>query len=212
MIDFSAQEKEAAFDAISSCFYEQNFSTLGKADFELLMFHILLQHLQTSNQPTDDYSISKLLGITQQRIRNLKIKHLLRYGQEQDWKEELANTALQHPHYSNNDQIITLSFDDPNVMIEVQHFIEENGGFIDFSFNPKLLRMKTEDFAQLMITVGLSKNEAAVYKKIRTLYREETSGNSEITKESIPAMLKNCGVSFCKMIIENTISCILGKI
>ena len=74
MVEFSTKEKTDAFDQIAACFYEQNFSTLSKADFELLMFHFLLQHLKEINNPIDDYSVSKILGITQQRVRNLKIK------------------------------------------------------------------------------------------------------------------------------------------
>lgn len=103
MKEFSIKEKEAAFDKIASYFYEQNFSTLGKSDFELMMFHIYMQHLKDTNSPNDDYSVSKALGITQQRVRSLKIKQQLRYGQTEDWKVELAKTALNHPHYSDDE-------------------------------------------------------------------------------------------------------------
>lgn len=210
-MDFSTKEKEAAFDRIASCFYEQNFSTLGKSDFELMMFHIYMQHLKDTNSSYDDYSVSKALGITQQRVRSLKIKQQLRYGQTEDWKVELAKTALNHPHYSDDEKYITLSFDNPIIMIETQHFIEENGGFVDFSFNPKLLKMKTNDFACLMVEVGLSKDEKEVMKTIRSLYQEEERGDTAITKESFILRLKKGGIEFAKSIIEGVITNIISN-
>ena len=210
MLNFETTEKEAAFDLITSYFFEQNFGTFGKTDFELLMFHIYIQHLKKNDSPIDDYSISKTLGITQQRVRNLKIKRQLRYGQTADWKVELANTALKHPHYSEDDHFITLSFDDPTIMIEVQHFIEENGGFVDFSFNPKLLKMKTCDFACLMVEIGMSKNDKEAWKCIRTIYRAEKGGDEEITKDTLLTTVKKGGITLGKMVIETIVSCIIS--
>ncbi len=206
MATFSALEKEAAFDRIASCFFEQNFGTVGKADLELMAFDILMQHLHKAGDPTDDYSISKTLGIPQQRVRNLKIKQQLRFGHTFDWKKELAATVVNHPHYSEDDKYIILSFNDPNIMIETQHFIEINGGFVDFSFNPKLLRMKTCDFARLMIEIGLSVNEKETWKQLRKIYREENGGDAEITKEALPSILKKGGLELGKMALETVAS------
>ncbi len=212
MNNFTQPEKIAAFDQIAPYFFEQNFATFGKSDFELLMFHIFLEHLKTTDKPSDDYSISKILGITQQRVRSLKIRRCLRYGQAGNWKVELATAALKHPHYSGNDQYITLSFDDPTVMIETQHFIEEKGGFVDFSFNPKLLKMKTYDFAHLMLEIGILENEKEVWKKMREIYRDENGGDVEITRDTFMETIKKGGIDLAKEAITSVVPCIIGQI
>ncbi len=208
---FKDSEKQLAFDKIASCYYAQNFGSVGKADFDLLMFHIFHKHLSSIGAPTDDYSISKSLGITQQRIRNYKIKEHLRYGEEEnaDWKIELMKEALHHPHYSTDDQFITLSFDNPNVLIEVQHYIEAKGGFVDFSFNPKLLKMRTLDFVRLIVEIGNEKNEEDVWKLLRSTYRIETEGNEIITKDTFGEALKKGGLSLGKTIIETIATTLL---
>lgn len=211
MLEFSPQEKEEAFDLLSSMFYQQNFATLGKTDFDLLMFHLYLNHVINNGLPEDDYTISKDLGITQQRVRSLKIRDHLRYGQKEKWENILGRTALQHPHYSDDDRYIILSFDNPSVMIETQHFIEANGGFVDFSFNPKLLKMKVTDFTKLIIEIGLSKNEKEVIKRLQALYREETGKDQIITKDTLWNQIKDGSLETCKVVIQTIIAAVISK-
>ena len=77
------QKKADAFDRIAKLFYFRNFGTANKSDIELLMFDFLLNVLIENNTDNDnvldynecsDYYIAKLLGITQEKVRNLKVK------------------------------------------------------------------------------------------------------------------------------------------
>lgn len=171
-IQFTTEEKEALFDKLASRCYRQNFGMLTKNEIEMLFFSALLDHCRTENISISDYEISELLGITQQRVRNLKVKEHLQYGSKLNWKKELASQAAMYPHFSADGTNITLSFEDPNVLIEVQHFIEQHGSFVDYSFNPKLLKMPVRDFASLLLEVGCTTNEAQTISKIRELFSE----------------------------------------
>ena len=85
-ITFTEKEKCEMFDKIAEKFYNSNFGQTSKADFELLMFNFYIRKIISDNMNSDgtidynkcsDYKISKGLGITQQKVRNLKVKNQL---------------------------------------------------------------------------------------------------------------------------------------
>lgn len=209
-LSFSDNEKIHAFDRMAVCFLNNNFGSVSKSDLELIFFSILMEHLQANNLSTDDYFISNILGITQQRVRNLKIKNQLRNQYAYDWKVELMRLA-RTARYSDDDRYITISLDNPILMIEIQHFIETKGGMVDFSLNPKLLKMQTCDFAVLLLEIGMAKNEKAVWKLLREKYRAEAKEIEEITKENWRKKVGKGTYTFAKDVIVGILSDALSK-
>lgn len=204
MIHLSDSEKIEAFDRISECFLQQNFGSVGKSDLELMFFSIVIEHLLKHDLPYDDYTISKLLGITQQRVRNLKVKNQLRYEHSFDWKNALLS-KVSNASFSPDDRFIIVFIDDPNLSIEVQHYIEANGGHVDYTLNPKLLKMNTRDFAKLLVEIGSVDHEKEVWKALRQVYREENEDIGEITKDTIGTRLKNGTFSMVKEVITGIV-------
>ena len=203
-LSFSTDEKVKAFDRMAECFLNNNFGSVSKSDLELIFFSVLMEHLQANHLPADDYTISNILGITQQRVRNLKIKNQLRNQYAYDWKAELVRLT-KNARYSDDDRYITISLDNPILMIEIQHFIEDKGGMVDFALNPKLLKMPTCDFAVLLLEVGIAKDEKAVWKLLREAYRRENDGIEEITKENWRKTVSKGTLDFAKGIISEMI-------
>lgn len=204
-LQFTEHEKIAAFDRFSECFLKQNFGSVGKSDLELLFFSVVWEHLQAHHISTDDYFISNILGITQQRVRNLKIKNQLRNQYAYDWKADLVRLA-RNARYSDDDRYITISLDNPILMIEIQHFIETKGGMVDFSINPKLLKMQTRDFAVLLLEIGMVQNENGAWKLLREVYQTETNGIEEITKENWQKTVGKGALNFAKGVIAELLT------
>ena len=81
---FNTDKKKAdAFDRIAEKYYFNNFGTFSKSEIDLLMFDIYLEQSIINNKlntnlvnynAVSDYKMARNLGITPQRIRNLKIK------------------------------------------------------------------------------------------------------------------------------------------
>ena len=209
-LSFSDNEKIRAFDRMAVCFLNNNFGSVSKSDLELIFFSILMEHLQVNNLSTDDYFISNILGITQQRVRNLKIKNQLRNQYAYDWKAELVHLA-RTARYSDDERYIIISLDNPILMIELQHFIEINGGMVDYSLNPKLLKMQTCDFAVLLLEIGMAENEKAVWKLLREKYRAEAKGIEEITEENWRKKVGKGTLNFAKDVISGVLSDALSK-
>lgn len=82
-VNFEDTDKAQCFDKLAAHFYNANFGQMSKADIELLMFDFYLCKMIDEHKSADgsidynecsNYKISQDLGITQQRVRNLKIK------------------------------------------------------------------------------------------------------------------------------------------
>ena len=90
-MNWTIHEKAKMFDEITAHYYNHNFGSFSKSDIDLLMFKFFLEKEIENNVNGDnlldynsvsDYEISKKLGITQQRVRTLKIKKQLIYPTE----------------------------------------------------------------------------------------------------------------------------------
>ncbi len=170
---FTDSEKIKLFDEIASHFYEVNFGQMSKSDFELLMFSIYLDKMIEENKNSDetidynlcsDYKISKELGITQQRVRNLKVKKQLIYPIKFDWEKALAK-LIENARYDKPTQKIILNIPDPNLYLEIQNFIEENGSYIEKQLNSKVLKIRVENFIELALTLEDDKTKKEIIKK-----------------------------------------------
>lgn len=173
-------EKRRAFETISGYFYQRNFGRMGKADLDLLMFSFYLDHLSENNLPDDDYSISTALGITESRVRNMKIKRELQYPSNKNWKEDFIK-RIPYAVYDDKTALVKVSIPDPNVKRELEHFIDEHNWYSEYQLNTKLLQMRADQFIKLSLAI----NEE---------YSQE-SGKPIESEEEIENRLKKCASS-----------------
>lgn len=150
--------KEEAFNEIARLFYYQNFSTASKSEIDLLMFHFYMKALvaQYSDEngvldydTCSDYEISKQLGITQERVRNLKIKAQARYPEPFDWKKSFQSLEGKI-RYDEQKKRIVIPISDPNLYIEIKNYIEENGGYVEVQRSGNYLQIRPEYYIFLL--------------------------------------------------------------
>ncbi len=202
-IAFSPEEKIRHFDELSDLFYKRNFGNASKADIELLMFHFYLEKLLCENQNNDglannsacsDFRISQELGITQQRVRNLKVKKQLVYPVEYDWQKALAN-RMNLARCDETGTKVTVPINDPNLFMEIENFIEEQGWFIEKQLNNKLLQMRVEFFVQLAIAIASDKDQKSILKMLN-----EKEKSNTVKVDTIGSYLKNNADSFIDIV------------
>ena len=143
--EFSVEEKAAAFDEIAKHYYSSNFGSISKSDLDTLIFTIFLRHHKKHGSSTDDYTLSKTLGITQGRIRSLKQKSQLQYPESISWKESFA-TYIQNARYDEVKRLVKVTIPEINIMIELRHFLEEHGWYDEYQLNPKLFQCRLDIF------------------------------------------------------------------
>lgn len=197
-MEFKNEEKIALFDKIAALYFNKNFGSTSKADFETLLFSEYIEHCLKSNLPFDDYTLSKDLGITQSRIRSLKERKELKYPYKDfNWKIPFAQ-AVEKAKYDEHDHYVKFIVQDVNVMKEARHFIEEKGWYDEYSLNKKLLRIPLDCFAEICLEDDSISNlfSAEVKKKIK---RVANSDNeiikflNDFSKEGFKSFLMSAG-------------------
>ena len=178
-------QKAKAFDKIADMFYKRNFGSATKSEIELLMFSIFMdamisKHTDNGTQVLNynecsDYKIGKILGITQEKVRTLKVKKQARYPEEFDWRESLMSIQDQI-RYDDEKKKIIIPASDPNLYNEIRNFIEEKGGYIEIQRGQNCIQMRPEYFFILLYNGVEDENDK---KKIREEFAKKLRGINE---------------------------------
>ena len=164
---FSIEEKARAFDRIAENYYYGNFGSMQKADLDVLLFSIYINQLMDKSenyQGYSNYTVSKLLGITQSRVNSLKEKEELKYpSYKRDWKE-LFKSVCDNARFE--DGKIKIFIPERSVFLEVKHAIELNGGYIETQLNSALLQVRPEYFIDVC-TVVFSDDKDTIEKNVK---------------------------------------------
>ena len=158
------EAKAAAFDRLAGRYYLQNFGTFPKAEIDLLMFDAYLERLYAQEDATEndfsDYTLSKLLGITQSRVRSLKERKELKYPSSYDWKEAFVAVVDKATYHNGK---IEIYLRDIRLHTELCNIVQELGSYSETQMTRQLLVVTPPVFIDLMIKASesdLSKREA----------------------------------------------------
>lgn len=207
-MDWSTDEKAAMFDEIAAHYYNRNYGTFSKSDMDLLMFSFFLDNIIKDHTDScgvldynsvSDYKISQELCITQQRVKSLKIKKQLMYPIKYDWKTAFA-TLLKNARYDSSTQKIVVSIPDPNLLLDIQDFIEEKGGYISTQINSKLLQVRVEYFIELSILVSDVESRKSIIKGIKKTIKDDNKDEHLFDSNNIGKSLLDIGVNITSLI------------
>jgi len=165
--------KAEAFDTIAEQFYFCNFGTMQKTDIETLLFSLYLDRILDQSEEDmneySDYRLSKILGITQNRVSTLKERKQLKYPYENfHWKESFKR-IMGHARYEKGR--VKLNIPDRNLFIEVKNAIELNGGYIETQMSANLLQVSPEYYIDLILCVSDETNREEIRKKLKEEFR-----------------------------------------
>ncbi len=192
-ITFTTEEKARMFDEIAEKFYNRNFGSLSKADMDLMMFRFYFEALMGDNtyqngninfHTCSDYNMSRELGISQQRVRNLKVKYQLTSPTDFAWEAALSKLT-EKAKYDKDSQKITLNIPDPNLYIEIQNFIEEKGAYVEKQLNSKILQLRTDDYITLILATEDDANKKRIIKSIKEQNKANEKDNSVLDEHNI---------------------------
>ena len=207
----SEKEKAAAFDEIAKQFYFCNFGTMQKSDIETLLFSLyidrILEMSEEDMQSYSDYTLSKQLGITQNKVSALKVRKELKYPYPKfDWKKSLARIS-ENARYENGK--IKIHIPDKNLYFEIKNAIESMGGYVEVQLNSTLLQVSPEYFLNLMVEIADEADRDEFRKKLKEEFRKQKLEIEAIEAESIRTVIKERGSDTAiEMIIGIMESCI----
>lgn len=202
-IEFTNEEKVEMFDEIAKKFYNHNFGTFSKSEMELMMFNFYIKKIVSTNVESDntlnynyssDYYISKDLGITQQKVNNLKIKNQLVNPIEFDWKKSFLK-LVGNARFDNKSGKVLINIPDPNLYIEIKHYLENHGGYIETQLNRNLLKIRVEYFIQLLVEIEPEKERNIIIKEIKKYIKKENKDENIFSKDNIAKSLLDLTVN-----------------
>lgn len=202
---FTPVEKGKLFDEIADYYYRCNFGTMSKSEIDLLMFKFYFEKMMNKNMNKDgtlnynaisDYQIANRLGITESRVRSLKVKYHLKYGNEFDWKKAFAK-LVSNARYEKDTHKIIVNIPDPNLYREIQNYIEENGAYVEKQLNSKLLQIRVEYFIALVLCDEPEDNRKKIIKKLKEQFKEANKSEDSFDEKNIGKSLIDiaCNVS-----------------
>jgi len=215
-ISFTDDEKIQIFDEIISHFYNANFGQMSKADIELMMFRFYIEKMVAENRFEDgsinyqmcsDYRISQDLGITQQRVRNLKVRNQLTNPIDYDWKVALAKLT-EHARYDSRKHMVMLNIPDPNLYLEIQNFIEENGAYVEKQLNSKILKLRAEHYIDLIVSLEPEESRRRIIKRLKKQLKDEGKDNLVLDESNVGKVLLDSALNITTIVanLSNIIS------
>lgn len=187
-----AKEKAEAFDKIAEAYYNRNFGSISKSDFDVLMFSIYIERLLEQNESDmesySDYELSKQLGITQSKIKNLKVKKELLYPYEDFKWENSFSRVCENARFE--DGKIHININDPNLFIELKHFVELRNGRVDIQLNSNSFVISVDMFFELLVYIGKEEDKKIILKSIKETYQKNEIEIKNIEKASLSKTIK----------------------
>lgn len=178
--------------------FSKRFGSFAKTDYETLMFSIYLEML---DKPARDYDISLELGITETKVRNLRVKAQLVYPKPLLCKTELAE-AIKKGFFDPDNCTLTIMIEDPSTQSYIKNQIEKQQGIVLLGYNPKHLTLPIESY--ILIAASLEENETTAIQKLNEKWLAQDEKASEIKKEDLVAQYwtKNKGLGLLKLMLD----------
>lgn len=191
------KSKAAAFDKLAEHFYHQNFSTMTKAEIDLLMFSEYLERIYAlegdDESQSSDYALSKVLGITQSRVSSLKERKELKYPSKFVWREEFRK-VLHKAEYINGK--VQIYINDHRLYMELCNVVKELGSYSETTLTKQLLVVSLPAFVDLMVECEENEQtkERMREKLCEILRANEVDAEKYLAKkETFKSALKNKG-------------------
>ena len=168
-----------------------------------MMFRLYIEKLIKQHRNPDgtvdyrkcsDYKISKDLGITQQRVRNLKVKNQLIHPIQYDWKAAFAKLT-ENARYDKASGKVTMNIPDPNLFLEIQNFIEEQGAYIEKQLNSKILQLRGEYYIDLIISLETEESRKTIIKSLKKHFKDSGKDDEAFDEKNIGKSLIDLSVN-----------------
>ena len=160
--------------------FTRRFGSFSKSDYEVLMFTIYLDSL--SDEPVYDYLISQKLGITESKVRSLRVKSQLLYPKDIPWKQVLSD-AIKNGNYNEKDNTLTITIEDPSCQARIRYEIESSFGTANLNLNSKQLTVPIESL--LAVALAQESDKEKILAELNKAWLRGNKLRERITRESL---------------------------
>lgn len=183
-VNFSTEEKNKFFEWLNENYFNKNFGSVSKADFETYLFSLYyenkLNQVGKHRIMIDDYSIGQELGLTNSRVRSFKERKQLKYPiVDYLWKRDIVE-YMNNAHFDEKKDLIKFSIPDVNVLKDLRHFVEVHGWYDEYQLNTKLFQCNLNTFINLCKAIddeNINNEDKDKLKNLAQKYSKEEEKN-----------------------------------
>lgn len=212
-IDYSSISDECKNWLLKTCF--ERFNSISKSDYDVAFFQVLMEN---GYRDKTDFELSRLLKLTETKIRNLRYKCKLEYPIEDNYETQLKE-ILQKATYKVDGNKIQFSIKDKMLRSYVNDLLEADGNFTDSSFNSSIVKLTPMDLVDLMKKLCGNKSNQdfenvrkLVQKSMHASLKEFPKSNSEKIKEGAISFIKDVAGKVAPRFSDLLVDSITGQI
>lgn len=182
-----------------------SFGSMSKRDIDILMF-TALQDLGIIDSNPQIYDVLRLLHITRSKARNLIYESTLR-RQEADkmdayLKKELERVIVQ-PKFLKEGDKICIEIDNPLLIDYIRQQLRDLGHITDGSFSSELVKMTSNAFTDLYVSILSDANLSNIKAKFVALGLERDKTPKAIVKQVL--------MSICRIVLGRAGEALAGS-
>lgn len=164
------------------------FGSMNKNDYEVALFTLLLRN---GYSQMSDFDISRELKITETKVKRLRYESNLVYPNNEDLNEQLKNLLNNAKYRMAGSNKIQFLVKDKMLRSYASKILEEQGGFIDSSFNSDIVSVNPEDMILLLCIVSgqNSKDTNDTLTKIKSELRKSKKRLDKTMKDKAMQIL-----------------------
>lgn len=185
----------------------QHFGRLNKKDYELAVFHLLLQN---ELKDCSDFAISRKLKITEAKVKQLRYEvNLVIEKNDSVYREELMQLMSTASYkFADSDKKIQFCVNDKMLRLFLNDQLNQIGSFADSSFNSNIVSVTAKD---LLFLLGADKHADTV-KKINQSLRDNGKNLPQDMRSKLSGLAESIAKDFGSKISPNVTSWIAGQL
>lgn len=185
----------------------QHFGRLNKKDYELAVFHLLLQN---ELKDCSDFAISRKLKITEAKVKQLRYEvNLVIQKDDSAYREELMQLMSTASYkFADSDKKIQFCINDKMLRLFLNDQLNQIGSFADSSFNSNIVSVTAKD---LLFLLGADKH-ADTLKKINQSLCDNANDLPQDARQILVGLAQSVVKDFGEKISPNVTNWIMGQL
>lgn len=182
-------------------YLERGFGSMNKNDFEVFIFHWLLNN-NDGCKGKSDFVISQYLKIPVSKAKRLRYEASLKYVEKYDYKEGLLNAIKKAKvQEGTSEGKVSLSIHDKILREYLSNLLDEDGRFFDGSFNSNVVTLSAGSFIYVLEQVVLNDEEKS---RIIEAAKKQIKEEKKMPK-TVWETIKELGIDTSKTVLKSIV-------
>lgn len=202
---------QPSFLELAKHYYNKNFGTMTKTEFEFLMFTILYKELEKNSGDISDVALGFELGISPKKVNAMKEKITLRTPTQDldgiNWHEKMSTLLKKRAiSYDKDNEMFSIAINDWFVFYKATEFLKSNDIFYEEKNNTSII-LPLSAFTALAYECCEDIEKKSSFQKAIASSMPSFNINEMINGQTFYSGLKNLGkellITACKKVLTN---------